>query len=328
MTEAVEAPGVQGFDTELVALRRTVVAFCYQLLGSPFDAEDAAQEAMARAWRARATYDPARGSVAAWCFRIARNVCVDRLRATPRRPLPRDLQDPGLEVGAPLVPALDVPWLMPAPTSWLLPSGPEDAYERRSDVRLAVTAMLQSLSPLQRGAFVLRDVIGLSAAETALALGVTPASATSALQRARSALAAGKERSHGLAPAAVERYAEAIERADVDALAALVADDLVFEMPPVPSWSQGPGALPGLHGRLLRAARDELVDDAGLGQRPARSPPVPGRGRPPRAAHPPALRRWRPGRARPRVRRRPAVRALRGLGRPAMSFARPTRTWW
>ncbi|MFD4959054.1 RNA polymerase subunit sigma-70 [Microbacterium sp. NPDC058389] len=226
-------------DDELARLRPRLLAFCYQMLGSPFEAEDAAQDTMERAWKARASFDPARASLATWVFRIARNVCVDRLRETPRRALPRDLQAPGIEIGAPLVPAFDVPWLMPAPTGWVAASDVESAAERRSDVRLAVTVMLQSLSPLQRGAYVLRDLIGLSAAETADVLEVSVASANSALQRARSAIAAGTQRPHELAPAAVEGYARAIERADVAALAALVSDDLVFEMPPVPAWSTG-----------------------------------------------------------------------------------------
>src|SRR4051794_33121863 len=96
----------------LEPLRSRLVAFCYQMLGSPFDAEDAVQEVMERAWRSRGSYDASRASVSTWCYRIAHNVCVDRLRGATRRPLPRDLQDPGIEVGAPLVPAFDVPWLM------------------------------------------------------------------------------------------------------------------------------------------------------------------------------------------------------------------------
>jgi len=231
---------VSTFDAhELTGLRPRLLAFCYQMLGSPFEAEDAAQDALERAWKARATFDPVRAGLATWVFRIARNVCVDRLRDTPRRPLPRDLQAPGIEIGAPLVPAFDVPWLMPAPTGWVAASEVEAAAERRGDVRLAVTAMLQSLSPLQRGAYVLRDLIGLSAGETAAVLDVSVASANSALQRARTAIAAGTHRPHDLAPTAVERYARAIERADVDALAALVSEDLIFEMPPVPAWSTG-----------------------------------------------------------------------------------------
>src|ERR1700689_64427 len=96
---------------ELAALRGGLLGFCYQLLGSPFDAEDAVQDAMERAWRAREAFDPSVASLSTWTFRIARNVCFDRLRESPRRPLPRDLTDPGLAGGAPLVPALDVPWL-------------------------------------------------------------------------------------------------------------------------------------------------------------------------------------------------------------------------
>ncbi|MBN9195809.1 MAG: sigma-70 family RNA polymerase sigma factor, partial [Microbacterium sp.] len=89
-------------DGDLAGLRRGLLAFCYQMLGSPFEAEDAVQDALERIWRSRDTFDPERGSLTTWAYAIARNTCVDRLRATPRRPLPRDLQDPGIEVGAPL----------------------------------------------------------------------------------------------------------------------------------------------------------------------------------------------------------------------------------
>ena len=230
----------------LALLRPRLVAFCYQMLGSPFDAEDAVQDVMERAWRARETYDAARASLATWCYRIAHNVCVDRLRGAPRRPLPRDLQDPGIEIGAPLVPALDVPWLMPAPSAWSATSEVGAAVERSADVRLAVTAMLQLLPARQRGAFVLREVLGCSAAETATVLETSVPAINSALQRARAALApaagagavAGAA-SGSLEPERVERYARAIERADVAALVALVADDVVLEMPPVRAWSLG-----------------------------------------------------------------------------------------
>jgi RNA polymerase sigma-70 factor (ECF subfamily) len=224
---------------ELEVLRRRLLWFCYQMLGSPFDAEDAVQDVMARAWGARSTFDSNRGSLSTWCYRIARNVCVDRLRDAARRPLPRDLQEPGLEVGAPLVPALDVPWLMPAPTSWWQASDVESAAERTADIRLAVTAMLQALPPRQRGVFVLRDVLACTAAETADVLEMTPSAVNSALQRARSALRETTCRERPLDPRAVERYAHAIETADLQALATLVADDVVLEMPPVPSWCRG-----------------------------------------------------------------------------------------
>ncbi|MDQ0850502.1 RNA polymerase sigma-70 factor (ECF subfamily) [Arthrobacter sp. B3I9] len=224
---------------ELARLRRGLVAFCYQMLGSPFDAEDAAQDVLERAWRARDSFDPERASFPTWCFRIARNVCIDRLRTAPRRPLPRDLQAPGLEVGAPLVAAVDVPWLMPAPTSWCTTSAVESSAERAQDVRLAVTAMLQKLPPRQRGVLVLRDVLGFTAAETGAVLGMSVASVNSALQRARDAVRDGAPRRQPLAPGAVERYARAIEQADADELASLVAEDVVFEMPPVPNWTRG-----------------------------------------------------------------------------------------
>lgn len=226
-------------EDELAGLRRELIAFCYQMLGSPFDAEDAGHDVLERAWRARDAFDPDRASLKTWCYRIARNVCIDRLRDAPRRPLPRDLQDPGLEVGAPLVPALDVPWLMPAPTEWCAASEVEASAERSQEVRLAVTAMLQTLPPRQRGVFVLRDLLGCSAEETAVVLEMTVASVNSALQRAREGLRQRLPRRRALAAAAVERYARAIERADVVALAAAVSDDVVFEMPPVPDWSIG-----------------------------------------------------------------------------------------
>ena len=181
-------------EEDLAPLRRGLVAFCYQMLGSPFDAEDAVQEVMERAWRSRAHFDPSRASLSTWCYRIAHNVCVDRLRGAARRPLPRHLQDPGIEVGAPLVPALDVPWLMPAPTAWSGGSEPASAAERAVDVRLAVTAMLQSLPPRQRGVFVLREVLGYSATETAQVLESTVPAVNSALQRARAAVGRGATR--------------------------------------------------------------------------------------------------------------------------------------
>lgn len=224
---------------DLAVLRRRMVAFCYQMLGSPFDAEDAAQEVMERAWRSRDSFDSSRASLSTWCYRIAHNVCVDRLRGAARRPLPRDLQDPGIELGAPLVPALDVPWLMPAPTAWLGESEVAAAADRAVDVRLAVTAMLQALPARQRGVFVLREVMGCSASETAQVLETSVPSVNSALQRARAALGDGAARPRDLQPERIERYARAIERADVDALVALVSDDVVLEMPPVPAWSRG-----------------------------------------------------------------------------------------
>jgi RNA polymerase sigma-70 factor (ECF subfamily) len=224
---------------DLAVLRGSLLAFCYQLLGSPFDAEDVVQDTMERAWRAREQFDPAVASLSTWTFRIARNVCFDRLRESPRRPLPSDLTAPGIDVGAPLVAALDVPWLMPAPTSWWVDSEPEQAAVAADGVRLAVTAVLQALPPRQRGVFILRDALGHSAAETAAVLELSVPAVNSALQRARATVRANASQPKRLRRGTVERYARAIEQADVATLAALVAADVVFEMPPVPQWSIG-----------------------------------------------------------------------------------------
>lgn len=224
---------------DLAVLRSGLLAFCYQLLGSPFDAEDAVQDTMERAWRARNTFDPAVASLSTWTYRVARNVCFDLLRESPRRPLPRDLSDPGIDIGMPLVPALAVPWLMPAPTNWWGDSEPERTAVTTENIQLAVTAVLQALPPRQRGVFILRDVLDHSAAETAAILEMSVAAVNSALQRSRTAVRNRTPRPAPLRRETVEHYARAIERADVAALAALVAADVVFEMPPVPQWSIG-----------------------------------------------------------------------------------------
>lgn len=225
--------------------RREIWAFCYQMLGSPFDADDAAQDTYERAWRSRDRFDPARGNYAAWIFRIARNVCLDRLRSAARRTLPRDLQDPGLEIGAPLVPRLDVPWLQPAPSGWCGGDETAESASRAMDLRLAVTALLQSLPATQRAVFVLREVLGYSAAETGEVLELSTAAVNSSLQRGRAALKGRgvvEERtpsSRRLEQDRVEQFARALEAADAKELERLVTEDLLFEMPPVPAWSRG-----------------------------------------------------------------------------------------
>lgn len=238
--DAHRADTLDGFLRER---RRDLWAFCYQMLGSPFDADDAVQDVSERAWRARDGFDPARGTRAGWVFRIARNVCVDRLRGAGRRALPRDLGGPGLEVGAPLVPRFDVPWLQPAPSSWLGGDDTGDAVVRGSEVRLAVTALLQAMPAQQRAAFVLRDVLGYSAADAAAALDLSVPAVNSALQRARARLAEPTPddlpSQRRVEASRVEQYADALAAGDAAALERLVAADVIFEMPPVPHWSQG-----------------------------------------------------------------------------------------
>ncbi len=190
---------------ELQGLRGRLRSFCYQMVGSPFDAEDAVQDVLERAWRAREQYDETRSSLATWCFRIARNVCIGRFRETGRRPLPRDLQESGIDVGAPLVPALDVPWL--APAGWSGGSVVEEVAERSGKVRFAVTRLLQSLPATQRGAFTLREVLGFSAADTAAVLDTTVPAVNSALQRARATLRDGAPTAGTVDHDRVARYA-------------------------------------------------------------------------------------------------------------------------
>ncbi|BCJ28586.1 RNA polymerase subunit sigma-70 [Actinocatenispora sera] len=236
----MDAEDLEGFLSER---RRDLWAFCYQMLGSPFDADDAVQDVGERAWRARDGFDPARGTPAGWVFRIARNVCVDRLRGAARRTLPRDLGSPDLEVGAPLVPRFDVPWLQPAPSSWLGDDDTADAVVRGSEVRLAVTALLQTMPAQQRAAFVLREVLGYPAADAAAALDLSVPAVNSALQRARARLAQsgldGQPSPRPVERSRVEQYAQALAAGDAAALEKLVAADVVLEMPPVPQWSRG-----------------------------------------------------------------------------------------
>jgi RNA polymerase sigma-70 factor (ECF subfamily) len=197
------------------ALRGRLLVFCYQMLRSPFEAEDAVQDSLERAWRSRETYNAERGVLSTWVFHITRNMCFDLLRDSARLPPPRDLGDPGIDIGVPLFPALDVPWLMPAPSSWCEASESEERVVAADGVRLAVTAVLQALPPRQRGVFILRDVLGYSAAETAAILGLSGAAANSARQRARAAVRGRISRPLPLQPQSVANYAHAIEQADV-----------------------------------------------------------------------------------------------------------------
>jgi len=223
---------------DLEPYRAELVASCYRMLGSFHEAEDAVQETLLRAWKARDRYDPARATVRTWLHRIATNVCLTALEGRGRRPLPSGLGAPSDDPGAPLVPALDVPWLEPFPDARF-------DLEARADLRLAWIAATQLLPARQRAVLVLRDVLAFSAAEVAEQLGTTVAAVNSTLQRARAALAGAggagtvTEPDDPGARAVVRRYMRAFEAADVPALVRLLADDAVLEMPPVPLWYRG-----------------------------------------------------------------------------------------
>ncbi|WP_433425419.1 RNA polymerase subunit sigma-70 [Microtetraspora malaysiensis] len=223
---------------DLEPYRGELVAYCYRMVGSFHEAEDLVQETMMRAWKARDRYDHTRASTRTWLYRIATNVCLTALEGRARRPLPSGLGAPSDDPGAPLTPALDVPWLQPFPDA-RFDTG------TRTDMRIALVAATQILPPRQRAVLVLREVLEFSAAEVAVQLGTTVPAVNSALQRARAALAEAREIDEVTEPddpktrATIGRYVRAFEAADVPALVRLLTDDAVLEMPPVPLWYRG-----------------------------------------------------------------------------------------
>ena len=233
------------FDVRLAPYRSELVAYCYRMLGSAHDAEDLVQETYLRAWRAREQYDDTRASLRTWLYRIATNACLTALTDRGRRPLPSGL----VAARDPLAPfALDaeITWLQPLPDAMLESADPASAAVDRSSLRLAFVAALQHLSARQRGALVLREVLGFSAAESATILGTSVAAVNSSLQRARARMREMDLRQERLDEptmaeqrAWVERYMSAFERADVEALKQLLTADVVMEMPPVLNWFTG-----------------------------------------------------------------------------------------
>jgi RNA polymerase sigma-70 factor, ECF subfamily len=224
--------------------RGDLLAHCYRMLGSFDEAEDSVQETLLRAWRASDRYDPQRASVRTWLHRIATNVCLTALEGRGRRPLPSGLGPAGEDPQVPLVPSLDVPWLQPFPDARL--GDPAVLAQQRAGLRLGFVAALQLLPPRQRAVLLLRDALQLPASDVAEILAASVASVNSSLQRARATLqAAGmspdalREPEDPTARGVIERYLAAFEAADAPALARLLADDAVLEMPPVPLWLVG-----------------------------------------------------------------------------------------
>ena len=230
-------------DEELDSYRRELLVHCYRMVGSVHEAEDLVQETMLRAWRARDRYEPRLASVRTWLYKIATNVCLTALRGRARRPLPSGLGGPSDDPDAPLTPSLEVPWLQPFPDALL--DDPAARVVRRGSLRLALVAAMQVLPPRQRAVLILRDVLEFGAAETAELLETSPAAVNSALQRARAGLSGVAAEEEIAEPddaeiaAVLDRYVRSFEAADVDGLVALLTDDAVMEMPPVPLWYRG-----------------------------------------------------------------------------------------
>jgi RNA polymerase sigma-70 factor, ECF subfamily len=237
---------VEGFDHLIDPFRTELLAYCYRMLGSAHDAEDMVQDIYLRAWRAREQYDETRGSLRTWLYRIATNACLTYLEARGRRPLPSGLVAASDPLGD-LVRGEYAAWLQPLPDSLLETADPAGTVIDRSSLRLAFVAALQHLSAGQRGALILRDVLGFTASEAAEILGTTTVAINSSLQRARARVREVEVRHDLLGePSAteqrawVDRYMRAFERSDIEGLKQLLTEDVVMEMPPMLNWFAGP----------------------------------------------------------------------------------------
>jgi RNA polymerase sigma-70 factor (ECF subfamily) len=213
--------------------RRELVAYCYRMLASPFEAEDAVQETMLRAWRSYDRFE-GRSQLRSWLYRIATNVCLDLLGGRERRARPMDLGPAGEPIAENLR-TPDVPWLQPIPD-------PADEAVERETIRLAFVAALQHLPPRQRAVLILCEVLRWQASEVAELLDSSVASVNSALQRARATLASAEipaTTPENVDADLLARYVEAFEAYDMEALTALIQEDATQSMPPFDLWLRG-----------------------------------------------------------------------------------------
>jgi RNA polymerase sigma-70 factor (ECF subfamily) len=230
---------------ELERYRRELTGYCYRMLGSAYEAEDAVQNTMLRAWRALPRFDDHAG-LRPWLYRIATNVCIDMLNGRSRRALPMDVARVGTSKGELIDRRPGSAWIEPAPDSLVLPEfdDPAERAVARESVRLAFIAALQRLAPRQRAVLILRDVLHWRAAEVATLLETTTDSVNSSLRRARAALEPIDRDSTPSEPSDDHRtllaaYVDAFDRQDIDALVALLREDAIVEMPPFELWLRG-----------------------------------------------------------------------------------------
>ena len=246
-----EQGGPLEIDPRLEAQRPALIGYCYRMLGSAFEAEDAVQETLLRVWRSFGSFDETRAPLRSWLFTIATNICLDMLRGPQRRARAMDLgpsSRAGTALGAPLP---ETAWVQPIPESLLPAHGdPAELAIERETVRLAFVAALQYLPPRQRAVLILREVLRWQAAEVAHLLGTTVASVNSALQRARATLDAKSpaptEPFEPLDQAQQElltRYVDAFERYDITTLTSLLHEDAKMSMPPFTWWLRGPAEI-------------------------------------------------------------------------------------
>jgi RNA polymerase sigma-70 factor (ECF subfamily) len=233
---------------DLEPFRRELTGYCYRMLGSGFEAEDAVQEAMLRAWRHADSFE-GRSGLRSWLYRIATNVCIDMQRSVQRRARPMEMgsASPPLEsnLGAPLPESV---FVTPLPDAAVAPERQDPAAiaEYRESIRLAFVAALQHLPARQRAALILCEVLRWPVADAAELLDTTVAAVNSALQRARATLSTVQPTPAKLdqeTTALLERYVDAFERYDMDHLVQLLHQDVVMSMPPFAMWVQGPASV-------------------------------------------------------------------------------------
>jgi len=249
--------GQDAFQELVEPYRYQLQVHCYRMLGSFYEAEDLVQETFLRAWRARDRFE-GRTSLRNWLYRIATNACLNALESTSRsrRRLPHELGPPAATFEPPHGHAgTEIVWLEPYPDA-VLPDvadaapGPEARYEMHESIQLAFIAAIQQLPPRQRAVLLLRDVLGWSANETSELLDSSVASVNSALQRARASIETSAARAETLdfhtddaRRDLVGRYVTAWEASDIDCLVALLYEDAVLSMPPLPQWYRGQDAI-------------------------------------------------------------------------------------
>ncbi len=257
--------------------RRELQVHCYRMLGSFQDAEDTLQETLLAAWRGLGGFTEERASLRTWLYKIATNRCLNALRAASRRPA-KEWDVPKVEPPEPTRLG-EVIWLQPYPDALLegAPSGPEARYEQAESISLAFITALQLLPPRQVAVLILRDVLGFHASEVADMLDSTVESVNSALKRARASLQrrlpSGADRQARAAAgspaeeALVARFVSAWESADLDALVALLTDDVFISMPPMPFEYEGRDIVARFCASLFGAGRRfDLVPTRANGQ--------------------------------------------------------------
>ena len=231
---------------ELEQYRSQLTSYCYRMLGSPFDAEDAVQDALVRAWRSRDRFE-GRAAVRSWLYRIATNVCIDMIKSRQRRIRPMALGPAQEPVEKNLNIRPEATWLEPIPIELVAPDpDPADVAVEKESIRLALVAALQHLPARQRAVLILREVLRWEATEVAQLLDTSVQSVNSALQRARATLAKSNLSLTDPAPrlsdsdrAMLERYVSAFERYDLSALTSLIREDATQSMPPYDMWLSG-----------------------------------------------------------------------------------------